>query len=52
MRDYERGFVKEGVGAGGLLLLAQLQGHPTEVLVEDCDRAMAELLASAVASEA
>jgi len=52
LRDYERGFVKEGVGAGGLLLLAQLQGHPTEVLVEDCDRAMAELLASAVASEA
>ena len=36
--DYERGFVKGG-GAGGLLLLAQLQGHPTEVLLEDCDRA-------------
>ena len=52
LRDYEDGFVKEGVGAGGLLLLAQLQGHPTEALVEDCDRAMAELLASAVASEA
>lgn len=52
LRDYEDGFVKEGVGAGGLLLLAQLQGHPIEALVEDCDRAMDQLLASAVASEA
>ena len=27
LRDYEHGFVKEGVGAGGLLLPAQLQEH-------------------------
>ena len=26
LRDYERGYVKEGVGAGALLLLAQLRG--------------------------
>ena len=52
LRDYEDGFVKEGVGAGALLLLAQLQGHPKESLVEDCDRALDQLLASAVASEA
>ena len=52
LRDYEDGFVKEGVGAGALLLLAQLQGHPNEALVEDCDRALDQLLASAVASEA
>ena len=26
LRDYERGFVKEGVGAGALLFLAQLRG--------------------------
>ena len=52
LRDYEDGFVKEGVGAGALLLLAQLQGHPNEALVEDCDRALEQLLASAVASEA
>ena len=26
LRDYEQGYVKEGVGAGALLLLAQLQG--------------------------
>jgi NaMN:DMB phosphoribosyltransferase len=51
LRDYEDGFVKEGVGAGALLLLAQLQGHHSEALVEGCERALDQLLASAVASE-
>ena len=51
LRDYEDGFVKEGVGAGALLLLAQLQGHHSEALVEGCERALDELQASAVASE-
>ena len=43
LRDYEDGFVKEGVGAGALLLLAQLQGHGVETLVADCERAMDQL---------
>ena len=51
LRDYEDGFVKEGVGAGALLLLAQLQGQHSEALVEGCERALDQLLASAVASE-
>ena len=50
LRDYEDGFVKEGVGAGALLLLAQLQGHSVGCLVADCERAMDQLLASPVTS--
>ncbi len=48
LRDYELGFVKEGVGAGALLLFAQLQGASTEELVVGCDRAMDALLAAPV----
>jgi len=44
LRDYERGFVKEGVGAGGLALLWQLRGgHPGE-LAAACHRACHLLL--------
>ena len=39
LRDFEDGYVKEGVGAGALLLLAQLQGVDLSRLVQDCDRA-------------
>ena len=46
LRDYERGYVKEGVGAGALLLLAQLQGQSSAALVEACDRAVDRLQAS------
>ena len=46
LRDYERGFVKEGVGAGALLLLAQLQGHTSPALVEACELAVDQLRAS------
>ena len=44
LRDYERGFVKEGVGAGGLALLWQLRGRSPEDLAAACDRACRRLL--------
>ena len=37
--DYERGYVKEGVGAGGLALLWQLAGRQPGALAEACDAA-------------
>ena len=52
LRDFERGFVKEGVGAGALLLLAQLQGFSTDQLQQSCDRAMDRLLNAPVGSGA
>ena len=39
LRDYERGYVKEGVGAGGLALLWQLAGRAPAALAAACDRA-------------
>jgi NaMN:DMB phosphoribosyltransferase len=50
LRDYELGYVKEGVGAGASLLLAQLRGVSRRVLVEDCDHAMGQLLSRPVTS--
>ena len=47
LRDYERGYVKEGVGAGGLALIWQRSGRQVAALAEACDRACGELLASA-----
>ncbi len=44
LRDYERGYVKEGVGAGGLALLWQLRGGIPEDLAAGCDRACRQLL--------
>ncbi len=52
LRDYERGYVKEGVGAGALLLLAQLRGCSCADLVLDCDRALDQLLSRPVTSTA
>lgn len=40
LRDYERGHVKEGVGAGALTLLAQLKGIGIEELRERCEQAL------------
>ena len=48
--DYERGYVKEGVGAGALLLLAQLRGCSCVDLVLDCERALEQLLSRPVTS--
>lgn len=44
LADYERGFVKEGVGAGGLALLWQLSGRRPGDLAAACDRACHQLL--------
>jgi len=37
LRDYEKGYVKEGVGAGGLSLLAYLKGFKYEEIVSKCE---------------
>lgn len=50
LRDYEDGHVKEGVGAGGLLLLAQLRGAGRQELVADCGRAVQQLFSPSVRS--
>ncbi len=44
LRDYELGYVKEGVGMGALSFLAQLQGMTIKQLAQSCDNAMDELL--------
>jgi uncharacterized protein (TIGR00303 family) len=41
---YERGYVKEGVGAGGLALLWQLSGRSPAALARGCDEACHRLL--------
>ena len=46
LRDYELGHVKEGVGAGGLALLAQLRGLSLDRISQACDKAMDQLLES------
>lgn len=38
--DYERGHIKEGVGAGGFALLWELSGRPVLALATACDDAM------------
>lgn len=43
LRDYEQGFVKEGVGAGGLALLWELSGRSPAALAAACDQACALL---------
>lgn len=44
LRDYEDGYVKEGVGAGGLALLWELSGRSPQALAEACDLACGQLL--------
>lgn len=43
---YEQGYVKEGVGAGGLALLGQLRGRSPRALATACDRACHRLMGS------
>ena len=38
MKDYELGHVKEGVGAGGISLLAFLEGFKNEEIVSLCQQ--------------
>ncbi len=44
LRDYELGFVKEGVGAGAFALLAQLNGASLQQLLDACDEAVDDLV--------
>ena len=46
LRDYEIGYVKEGVGAGALSLLAQLKGLTQKEMIEKCDREVVNLFKS------
>jgi uncharacterized protein (TIGR00303 family) len=50
LRDYERGYVKEGVGAGGLAWLWQRCGRDPDHLARLCDRACGCLLAGGPAA--
>ena len=43
LRDYEIGYVKEGVGAGALSLLAQIKGLTQKEMIEKCDKEVANL---------
>ena len=43
LRDYERGYVKEGVGAGGLAWLWQQSGRSPQQLAVACEQACALL---------
>ena len=52
LADYERGYVKEGVGAGGLALLWELAGRSPAALAKACDRACRTLLGPADAPPA
>jgi NaMN:DMB phosphoribosyltransferase len=49
LADYERGYVKEGVGAGGLAILWELAGRDPANLASACDRACTTLLGAAPA---
>lgn len=50
LQAYERGYVKEGVGAGGLALLWELSGRSPAALAAACDRACHQLLPLPAAS--
>jgi NaMN:DMB phosphoribosyltransferase len=44
LRAYEQGYVKEGVGAGGLMLYAALQDFSQNTWVQAVDRAYQEIV--------
>ncbi len=46
LRDYEIGYVKEGVGAGALSLLAQIKGLTEKEMIEMCDKEVVNLFKS------
>jgi len=46
LRDYELGYVKEGVGAGALSLLAQINGLTQQEMIKECDREVVNLFKS------
>jgi len=46
LRDYEIGYVKEGVGVGALSLLAQIKGLTQKEMVKKCDKEVINLFKS------
>tara|TARA_Y100001968_G_scaffold283633_1_gene282417 strand:- start:1910 stop:3106 length:1197 start_codon:yes stop_codon:yes gene_type:complete len=44
LRDYEIGYIKEGVGAGALSLLAQIKGLTQKEMIKNCDKAVVNLV--------
>ncbi len=40
LRDYEKGYVKEGVGAGGMAFLAYLKGFNDKEIVLECENSV------------
>jgi len=46
LRDYELGYIKEGVGVGALSLLAQIKGLTQKEMIERCDREVSNLFRS------
>ena len=40
LKDYEIGYVKEGVGAGALSLLAYIKGFKYEEIVSKCEHSL------------
>ena len=46
LRDYEIGYIKEGVGAGALSLLAQIKGLTQKEMIEYCDKEVSNLFNS------
>ena len=50
LRDYERGFIKEGVGAGAFTLLAQLRGYSRQQLLQECENAVRQLKGAAASA--
>ncbi len=43
LRDYEIGYVREGVGAGALSFLSELKGITVQELVTDCEMVVDQL---------
>ena len=46
LRDYEVGYIKEGVGAGALSLLAQIKGLSQKEMIKYCDKEVTNLFRS------
>ena len=46
LRDYEIGYIKEGVGAGALSLLSQIKGLTQKEMIEFCDKEVDNLFRS------
>ena len=44
LQDYEKGYVKEGVGAGGFSILAYLKGFNSEEIISECEYNLRRML--------